>query len=94
MKENITKHIEDFFPLAAIHTAQVARFGAEKYAERGTVEDGFRIKPQEYIQHAQDHIAEYAGGNHQDKETGMHNLAHAACRILALLEQELKDEQG
>lgn len=72
-------------PLLAI--AEVLTFGANKYSAHNW-RGGFDYS--RLLGSALRHILAYNDGEDKDSESGLSHLAHAACCLLFLLEQEAK----
>ena len=66
--------------------ADVLTRGAVKYGDRNwkAVPDAKR----RYIAAAFRHFIAWIGGERNDKETGLHHLAHAICCLMFLLEKD------
>ena len=74
-------------PLAVEAVADVLTFGAAKYGpDNWRMVDGRHWR---YHAAALRHVFAWARGERSDPETGQHHLAHAACCLLFLLEEEV-----
>lgn len=65
----------------------VLDFGADKYGEFNWQE----VKPlnTRYYNAMRRHVTAFRSGEREDPETGRHHLAHAACCLLFMLENDL-----
>src|SRR5216684_2007576 len=81
----------DLLPFLALEDiVKVLDYGAKKYGPHNwqLVENW---KPR-YVSELLRHIAAYMIGEHDDKDSGLSHLAHAACNLLFLIMKEAKDK--
>lgn len=72
--------------------AEVRMYGTEKY---GDSENWRKVKPKRYVDALYRHLLAYIEGNEVDEESGLSHLAHMACNISFLLDEEyLKEHKG
>jgi len=75
-------------PPDALHeTVKVLTFGASKYSP-----ENWRHVPdlqRRYLDALQRHLYAYQKDQKQDPESGMHHLAHAACCLFFMLQDDL-----
>lgn len=69
----------------------VREFGVKKY---GAPEDWRTTNRHEHVAAALRHIYEYQDGIKQDKESGLHPLAHASTNLMFILEAEDANNRG
>ena len=86
-KDDQEKARYDLLPPRALHSVvEVLTFGARKYAP-----DNWRMVPdrrRRYFAAALRHLWAWWRGEMCDRESGVHHLAHAACCILFILDEE------
>jgi hypothetical protein len=67
---------------------KVLTYGSKKYSR-----DNWRhVDPKRYEAAMMRHFSKYMQGEPIDPETGYHHIAHMACSVLFLLENELKKD--
>lgn len=72
--------------------AEVRMYGTEKY---GDSENWRKVEPKRYVDALYRHLLAYIEGNEVDEESGLSHLAHMACNISFLLDEEyLKEHKG
>ena len=72
--------------------AGVRMYGTEKY---GDSENWRKVEPKRYVDALYRHLLAYIEGNEVDEESGLSHLAHMACNISFLLDEEyLKEHKG
>lgn len=90
-KDDAAKARFDLLTFAAIEeVAKVLTFGARKYADHN-----WKKVPnlrQRYLAAGLRHVWQWAKGVRNDRETGLHHLAHATCCFLFVLEAELVEQ--
>jgi len=69
--------------------AMVQAYGALKYGTTHNFRSGMEVSRN--LSCALRHIYEYIDGNDLDNESGRHHLAHAACRLMFIL-QNINDD--
>lgn len=72
--------------------AEVRMYGTEKY---GDSENWRKVEPKRYVDALYRHLLAYIEGNEVDEESGLSHLAHMACNISFLLDEDyLKEHKG
>ena len=72
--------------------AEVRMYGTEKY---GDSENWRKVEPKRYVDALYRHLLAYIEGNEVDEESGLSHLAHMACNISFLLDEEyLKEHES
>lgn len=72
--------------------AEVRMYGTKKY---GDSENWRKVEPKRYVDALYRHLLAYIEGNEVDEESGLSHLAHMACNISFLLDEEyLKEHEG
>ena len=72
--------------------AEVRMYGTEKY---GDSENWRKVEPKRYVDALYRHLLAYIEGNEVDEESGLSHLAHMACNLSFLLDEEyLKEHKG
>jgi hypothetical protein len=69
--------------------AEVARVLTVGFPKHGPAADR-KVEARADLDAALDHVSEWRQGQRKDPDSGLHPLAHAAARILLLLEAEIK----
>jgi hypothetical protein len=78
-----------YLPSAALREiSMVQEYGARKYGTTDNFRQGMEVRRN--LSCALRHIYEYLDGNDLDNESGRNHLAHAACRLMFVL-QNIKD---
>lgn len=91
-KDKAKTHDEGKPPLANLpwagirEVAMVQLYGHKKYSDWNNYRKGMEVSRN--LSCAIRHISEYMDGNNLDSESGRSHLAHAACRILFVLQNE------
>lgn len=65
--------------------AEVRMYGTNKY---GDSENWRKVEPKRYVDALYRHLLAYIGGSEVDEESGLSHLAHMACNISFLLDEE------
>lgn len=72
--------------------AEVRMYGTEKY---GDSENWRKVEPKRYVDALYRHLLAYIEGNEVDEESGLSHLAHMACNLSFLLDEDyLKEHKG